>query len=318
MKRSQRADRQPAGEAPSQQSVVSRLFAPAGRTTRGRFSSAAIALVLLGVGLQLSWHRLQPTLQNHPRYRIAGGAINVSAAPPWIRSDICGEVVEAAGLDGELSILDEQVFRRLRDAFQAHPWVKSVVRIEKHYPPRVDIELEYRRPVAAVDTKTRAGRVLLPIDVHAVRLPEADFTVAEKQHLPRILAIDGQPTRGQVWNDLRVQGAAELANLLQESWKVLGLVDIQPSSYPEVAGDARYYTYDLETKAGTRILWGPAPGHAPSDEPTFQQKLARLKQYTSQFGPPVGVTAPARIDVRRELQVIRRQARQETADAEKR
>ena len=282
---------------------------------QSRLLRAVLLLLVVGGGLVMSSKALLPSLGRNQRYRLTTETVHLSPPPNWIRSDIRAEVMRTAGLENRLSLLDEDLFRRLREAFEGHPWVKRVVRIERNFPPSVNIQIEYRRPIAAVETRVAGRTLLLPVDAAAVRLPADDFTSAERQHLPRVLQIEGQPALGQVWNDARVQGAARLAELLADSWTKLGLVDIVPSRYPEVDGETRYFTFEIVTQGGTRIQWGPAPGEGPADEPSFDEKHAWLVEYADRAGPPVGISAPARIDVRRRLEVYPRQARKPKREA---
>ena len=46
-----------------------------------------------------------------------------------------------------------------------------------------------RRPVAAVETNDGQSVSLTPIDVHGIRLPDADFTDVESRYLPRISGV---------------------------------------------------------------------------------------------------------------------------------
>ena len=68
--------------------------------------------------------------------------------------------------------------------------------------------------------------MFLPIDEHAVRLPEGDLSEAERRYLPRISGITGRPLVGDRWDDPRVVGGAKLAAQLADVWQKLRLVEI--------------------------------------------------------------------------------------------
>ena len=131
----------------------------------------------------------------HPQYQLTADRIHITPQPPWIRSDVKAEVLRDASLIGTVSVLDDPdaLVRRIQDAFEFHPWVAQVLGIRKRLPASLDIELEYRRPVAAVETSDGRNLTLTPIDVDGVRLPEADFTELDASYLPRIIGTY-QPT----------------------------------------------------------------------------------------------------------------------------
>src|SRR5207249_4173522 len=118
-----------------------------------------------------------------------------------------------------------------KDAFELHPWVASVERITRRLPSSLEIELKYRRVVAAVESSDATGVMYLPIDEHAVRLPEGDLTETERRYLPRISGVTGRPLVGDVWDDARVVGAAKLAAQLADVWQQLRLVEILANAH---------------------------------------------------------------------------------------
>ena len=216
--------------------------------------------------------------------------------PEWIRTNIRAEAFRTASLDGPLSIMDDDLTERIHDAFSLHPWVAKVHHVRKHHPARVEVALDYRRPVCMVAVP--GG--LLPVDAGGVLLPVGDFSTVEAVRYPRLTGVDTVPTGtvGENWGDARVAGGAQLAETLRDHWGPWQLVRIVPSiSSPMDL--ARGHTYTLITRGGTRILWGRAPGGDSPDELSTDEKLARLENYLAQYGTFEGVDAPQELDVRR-------------------
>ena len=60
------------------------------------------------------------------------------------------EVFHDGNLNPPLSIMDDNLTRRVYDAFSLHPWVGKVRQVRKFYPARVEVELVYRKPVCMV------------------------------------------------------------------------------------------------------------------------------------------------------------------------
>lgn len=273
---------------------------------RFRVFVALAVVVLLGWGMHEVWNRVAPSIIYRENYLLDAERVTTSVPPEWITADVRTEVIRNAGLKDRLSILDDSFMDVIEDAFVLHPWVDSVDRIVKKYPPGAHVEVTYRKPIAVVELAGPQGVQLVPIDKGAVHLPMDDVPDLRKRYLPRIGGIVGRPPVGQQWDDPRVIGAADLANRLSEDWESLHLVDILPSARPEIREEHRYFVYDLITRGGTRVVWGAAPLFAPPGEDDFQAKLQRLKKYVHENGPLDTARSPAIVDVRFELTVTPR------------
>ncbi len=282
-----------------------------------KLRTLVVAMVLLaaGVAMRKAWDRLNAELARSPRFQITADLIHLTPEqyPPWIRSDVKLQVFRDSGITDSLTLLDEpgDIQQRLVDAFELHPWIRKVNRVNLSGPRRIDIELEYREPVAVVEATASGTSVMLPVDRDAVRLPDDELTDVEKLYLPRISGIEDRPLVGEAWSDLRMQGAARMASQLIKVWETYGLLDIVPSPYPEVQRSHRFYTYEIRTNWGTAIRWGAAPGFAPPGESSFEEKLSRLTTYIQQHGTLDSIDSPQAIDVRDALQVERRTVQRE-------
>lgn len=273
---------------------------------RLRVVTALAVVVLLGWGMQMVWRAVAPSILHRDPYLLTAERITITPQPEWITADVRAEVIRNAGLDGRLSILDNGFMTVVEDAFVLHPWVEAVQKITKTYPAGVQVELAYRKPVAVVEMSGPDGMLLIPIDGRAVHLPQDDVPDVFKHYLPRIQNVVNRPPVGQPWDDPRVVGAADLAQRLSADWDALLLVDILPSSRPEIFDEQRYFVYDLMTKGGTRVVWGAAPLAAPPGEADFAAKLERLRKCITEYGPLDTVLSPAVVDVRNGLTITPR------------
>jgi hypothetical protein len=272
-----------------------------------------LAILLgLGFGAHFLWLRTAPTVARDPQYSLSADRIQITAPPAWIRSDIKTQVLRDSGLLNTASILDDwdSLSHRVKDAFELHPWVASVQSITRRLPSSLDIELTYRRPIAAVESSDPTGVMYLPIDEYGVRLPEGDLTETQRRYLPRVSGITGRPPVGDVWDDPRVIGGAKLAAQLADVWQQLRLVEILASVPTSTHKDKSPYTFEIVTTGGTRIIWGATPGQEPTNgESTFTQKRQRLLDYATQHGKLESIEGPAVLDVRSDLVVTPRTAR---------
>jgi hypothetical protein len=275
----------------------------------------------LGIGTHFLWLRTAPIVARDPQYLLSAERIKITPAPPWIRSDIKAQVLRDSGLIGNFSVLDDwdSLARRVKDAFALHPWVASVERITRRLPSSLEVELKYRRPVAAIESGDMSGVMFLPVDENGIRLPEGDLTETERRYLPRVSGVQGRPLVGDKWDDPRVLGGVRLAARLADVWQQLRLVEILANVPSSSRDDKPFYTFELVTTGGTRIIWGATPGQESSfGESAFDQKRKRLIDYASQHGKLETLDGPAVLDVRSDLIITPRTARKnKTTNAKK-
>ena len=273
---------------------------------RMRVLLALVVVALLGWAMQAVWQRVAPMVIHREPYLLSAERITMTPQPEWITADIRAEVIRNAGLDQRLSILDDAFMGVIQDGFGLHPWINSVEKITKQFPAGVHVEVTFRKPVAVVEMASQEGMLLVPLDERGVVLPLDDVPEIRKRYMPRIQNIVDRPPVGQQWDNERVQGAVDLAVRLADVWEPLHLVDILPSTRPEILDEHRFYVYDLMTRGGTRVVWGAAPGMSPPGEADFAAKLDRLRNCVTQHGPLDTVQSPAIVDVRNQLTVTPR------------
>jgi hypothetical protein len=279
---------------------------------RPKLWSSLALVIAVGMAGNLAWKHYLPKIARHPQFQITAENIHITTPPPWIRADVKAEVLRNSGLIGKLSVIDDhaQLQKRVRDAFAFHPWVAAVGAIQIDLPASLAVELQFRQPVAAVETVDQATVSYLPVDASGVRLPETDFSDFERRSLPRITGVAGLPSIGDRWADERVTNAAALASRLSDVWSQLRLVEIIPSMHAQVRGDTTYFAFEIMTSGGTRIVWGAAPGREQdAAESPFNDKRKRLLDYALNHGHFDSIDGPKSIDVRSDLVVLPREAR---------
>jgi len=235
-----------------------------------------LVLVAFAVAATLFCRHLLPQLLKSRQYELTLDQVYVTPAPDWIHCDVRAEAFRNAGLDPPLSVLQEGLARRVFDAFAMHPWVARVVTVSmvsRHPPAKVDVALEYRRPACVVEVPGD----LLPVDAEGVLLPSGDFSPIERQSYACLTGIDTRPMR------------------FGPAWQQLKLARIQPSA---ASLAAREPTYELFSRAGTRIIWGLAPGTKVLGELAPAEKIARLQQYAAEHGGLDTPARPATLDIR--------------------
>jgi hypothetical protein len=251
-----------------------------------RLIAAVVVSGLILAGWTYAWRTWGEPATAGKDFVVTTESINVTPPPTWIHADVKAEVVKNGNLSS-LRLRDPQLVDRVSRAFAAHSWVASVKKVSKHYPAGVDAELEYRRPVAMVEVTWQGQPKLYFIDAASVLLPSEDFEKEVEQKAPhflRIYADDVSPTGrafGTPWGSERIAGAALLAQAWEDRWQKLGLYRLLLAK-DDPNGKQMYF---LETKAGTRVLWGHAPGSESKGEQTPREKIAWLEQYVIKHGP---------------------------------
>ena len=223
-----------------------------------------------------------PDLASREEYRLTADRVRLEPPPPAA----VPANLTAAVLGGEpVSVLDRGLAGRLAEGFSKHPWIAGVERVEVLTPAAAVVRLRYRVPAAAV----AAGGGLYPVDAAGVLLPPADFTRPAADALPRITGIETPPgPAGTAWPDAAAVGAAAVCAALADDWGRLDLAAVRPVD-PAAArfwdrvrqtpgagvhgGEPRF---ELVTRAGSRLLWGRAPGTAHPGELATDTKRRRL------------------------------------------
>ncbi|HUY32216.1 MAG TPA: hypothetical protein VMV69_05500 [Pirellulales bacterium] len=261
---------------------------------------ATLAAGLLGAAGYAIWQSVREHVYQSSHYHLSLDDIFVTPQPEWIRADIKSEVVRDASVAGPLSLLDQRLLERLREAFALHPWVAQVERVSKRSPARVEVDLIYRRPVCMVQVP--GG--LFPVDVEGVLLLTADFSPLEASRYPRLsgIPLSTAPPPGVRWPDERVLGGAEIAAALRDVWHEMEMHHIQLTltSADDGGGGPEY---EIMTRHGTRIVWGPAPGGDAPGRAAAADKVARLKRFFADRGTLEGARGSQDVDLRHGAEV---------------
>ena len=214
--------------------------------------------------------------------------ISVTPPPRWIPENLVAEILHRVDLDLPMSLQNPNLSEQIAAAFVTHPWIRQVHRVTKSFPPRVHVDVTYRRPVAIVDG---AGGYYA-IDESGCVLPGSDFSRSDIARYPIIENVSSVPQGGQggAWGDSVVTGAAQLAALLtkpEESgssrWEIWDLKAIQAPSDAGSPDEGSGLQYLLRTAGGSIIIWGRSPETQHPGELSADRKLQRLSEYYEDF-----------------------------------
>lgn len=252
------------------------------RAIRVGFRPQVLLLVaLLGAAIVLApvVPRLLPDLSQRDEYRLQASEIEFPAPPRWIPENLLDQVIERGELADELSVLDESLAGKIGKAFEKHPWVMKPVKVRVSVPARVEVEFEYRKPVAMVEVSDG----FYPVDDQGILLPPRDFPPSELARYPKIVGLRSTPLGGigSTWGDARVIGAAQIAVVLLPYWREWDLDSIEVPARTEAKQKYEDLEFVINAQGGSRIIWGRPPGHQHPLEITADQKIGKLKTYLS-------------------------------------
>lgn len=245
----------------------------AGQPPRPRAGLGAVAVLLVAAGVGAAvWPRVAALVAGRDEAILVPDAIELRGKAPWVKADIRAEALRAASLDQPLPLHDPELPVRLARAFDMHPWVRRVVRVDVRHPAAATVEVECREPVAMVGVD--GG--LLAVDAEGHVLPSADFTAESAAGYPRLTGIVSSPQgpEGALWGDAAVEEGATLARVIGPEWGPAGLVECRPVAGP--AGTAER-AWELVDGGGRVIRFGSAPGREATGEPSAAEKVARLQ-----------------------------------------
>jgi hypothetical protein len=250
------------------------------------WGAIVVAVAAVAGGLLL-WSRVSDDVRSDRGYVLEGAAIEVTGIPPWVRADLKGEALRNASLDGRLPLDDPELPRRLARAFDMHPWVRRVVRVDLDHPARAVVEVACREPVGMVSVT--GG--LLAIDAEGAVLPSADFTAEDAARYPRIVGVATSPQgpEGSPWGDPIVEEAAALAVAIGPEWHDLHLIECRATA------EQGRRVWVLADDAGGTIRFGSAPGREVAGEPSAAAKVARLQSLAEVEGT-VDLTVASSVD----------------------
>jgi hypothetical protein len=231
----------------------------------------------------MAWQRFGPDVRQQSDYLLKPNDIVLVGQPAWVKGDIKAEALRDASLDGILPLDDPELARRLARAFDVHPWVRSVDRVEVLSPASAHITISCREPLAMV----RVPGGLLPVDREAFVLPSEDFTSEEARGYPIISGVSSLPQgpAGSAWGDQAIEEAVAVVDVTLPEWPPLDLTECQ------LVVEAGRRSWELVNTAGVAIRFGSSPRYEQSGEPDLAEKVRALKQL-AESGP---VTMPTEL-----------------------
>ena len=257
------------------------------------------------------WEREHDTIASRAEFRLTSENIRVTPPPGWAKDDLKALVLNESSESNVPSILDAQLVPKTAEAMRKVGYVERINRIKKS-KSGLDIELEYRQPVANVllnertmrewPAANRGKQVLLPVDRFGVVMPEA---LNAESYLPWIAILYpqdfGNLTTWADWPDQRIQDAASISGQFSKTGRAMGIGLIMTNRDPSQPAQAEI-PFELwpssPKQVGTVIVWGNAPGKEVEGEVSAANKIKVLDAFVLQYGPLNNQHPRRKIDIR--------------------
>jgi hypothetical protein len=210
--------------------------------------------------------RLEPAAREHERdFLVDPVHFESVAGPKWLDGAIGDSVRAALAQLDPTPLRDDAAVAALAHRIErASAWVRSVDRLEKRYPNRLEVAVTLREPLALVPTEL--GLALA--DEQVVVAFAADATDYLRTHeLPIVRAPRPlrSPTCGGPVDDADLQEALRVAAELAPSRDSLALhrLDVAVIDVTAPARSGRLAATDVElyTSGGLAVEWGRSRGH---------------------------------------------------------
>jgi hypothetical protein len=248
--------------------------------------ASAVALAVAGLAGAQVLESLKQWLHSQKQYETTFTAITLDPPPPsWyhgaadgflrrVRESAQRPDVPFSALDVDLAELDRE--------FRLYCWVKRVRRVEREYPNRIVVHLDYRIPMARAALAVKPIRAL--VDADGVILPWEDVDEEMAKQLPLICGPDPpfEPRAGRAWlssdgkPDERLLAAVKLAAFLESARASRPL---ELLSQVKVIHSAPKDGLFIETGESTLVYWVDAPGAERPGSLTAEQKWEMLLRW---------------------------------------
>jgi len=203
------------------------------------------------------------------------GAVLESKRPAWISKEDFEQTANLGLIAQGRSVFEAGLSRALAQSYETSPWVERVRAVRLRHPAQMELELDWRKPVARVERPSlvldRNGVVLnLMADSAAVR----DIPLLAGVTPTRVEAGTRVPEK-EVGEGLQLLAVVKYA--LNSSPGQLKVASVQR----EPAG-----TWRVVTDRGPCIHWGFFTDDPPMDEPRTAEKASLLRRRLCEMKDP--------------------------------
>ncbi|MFO0944777.1 MAG: hypothetical protein U1D30_02340 [Planctomycetota bacterium] len=219
--------------------------------------------------------RVSEVLANSDDNVITARDIQITPVPAWIRADLLGSALVAAGVDeNRVSLGERNLVERVGRGIESSPWVSKVEVRKSHR--HLGIKVDYRRPVVCVPVGQGDKCCYLAEDGTVLPFAEATPASLETCLVVEGIQVESLPDAGRPIGKPGILAAAQLASLLLEKKESLDLLVIVIGNETSAG-----FGCELRTRRGSRIAWGTI---RPGDPGASREKMSQLQLHRERHG----------------------------------
>jgi len=245
-----------------------------------RFISKWSAAIVVTGGLSFLVILIHRKVYDHllfdRQYQINPRKIVMLRKPDWAGDGIERTLRGAFPYREPVSIFESGLPENVGRIYAGNPWVARVRYVRKVFPNKLQVAVDLRRPMAAIEHRSR----FYLVDREGVRLPGEYAEIPDLPfRIPPLLGVRTPPPRaGTVWEGDDIQAGVALAATFGEH-RVYDLLPIMAIDVQNVGGrrDARESEVLVWAADMIPIEWGRSPAGEPFGELPVEKKLKNLR-----------------------------------------
>ncbi len=259
----------------------------------------AATVVIIGTAI-FGWERYKNRILPPDQFRLTADNLTIVPHPTWASPDLREVILGDQRQQGyqPKSVMDSNLVPDVAHRLHSIGWIENIDSIQKSHSG-LSVELTYRQPVGMVEINAMtmpksAFKDLQPVNLHIDRhgvVLAGGLSEQPGQHL--LISIGNPMYMDQIlpwaqWQDVRVQGAARIAEVIGDQWKSMGFYRLMTYRKRTNATDQRV-PFQLWTEPGRKyrvhVIWGNPPGAEMENEALAAEKLLAMQQYMQANGP---------------------------------
>lgn len=217
----------------------------------------------------------RPAVSPAERERLTSNAIRAAVLkkqrPAWIMPKELEQIAALGTFAEGRSVFESGLSRTIAERYESSPWVARVTELRLRYPAHMEIEIEWRKPMARVEN----APMVLDDKGYVLNMSSApEVPLIAGVNVPRT-EIGRQVREVELQEGLQLIGTAREA--LQSSIGQLKIACVlrEPSGMWRVITDR-----------GPTIYWGVYSDDPPMDEPRTREKVDLLRRRLSEIKDP--------------------------------
>lgn len=200
-------------------------------------------------------------------------AFDSNQRPAWIsKTDYFQIKVDGAAAVKNHSVFEADLSRKLAAACERNSWVERVREVRLRYPANMELELDFRKPVARLDRGAVVDRQGFALNLSADSIPARDLPLLSG-------AAKKNPVTGHQTSDKAVVDALDLLSIVRDT------LSKAPGNLRVVNIELKDSMWRIVTERGPVIMWGAFTDDPPIDEPRTKEKAELLRRRLCEWNP---------------------------------